>query len=125
MVGQLVPAGELPIWEAHFEREPWGFHATDQLLSKAALHIAQATGSVKEGVTVQDFMYSDAFDALKLTDPEIEKLSEAERANYLHRRLIKRFNELSLTQEDFEKLNDNDQRNYAERHAAQIKKVFG
>jgi hypothetical protein len=124
VVGKLVPASELPIWEAHFAREPWGFNATDQLLSKTALQIARATGSVKEGVTVQDLMVSDAYDSLQLNDQQIEELSEQEREYYLRRRLSQRFRDLDLTAEDFELLSKEDQLDYTRRHIAQVKKVF-
>lgn len=120
----MVPAGELPIWQVEFEREPWGFNALDQLLSKNALHVASAVGGVKEGVTVQDLMFTDRFETLQLTDDEIAALSEQERRYYRQKKLLKNFRELQLSPEEFAELSEAEQQDYTKRHVAQLKKVL-
>jgi hypothetical protein len=124
MVDDCVPASELPIWQTHFEREPWGFNALDQLFSKNALHVAGAIGGIKEGVKVQDLMFSDRFENLQLDDDEVASLGEQERNYYLQKRLLKNFRELQLSQNEFDQLSDSEKRDYTKRHVAQMKKVL-
>lgn len=120
----MVPASEVPVWETHFEREPWGFNALDKLFSKNAMHIAQSNGAKSE-LTVQDLMFSDRFDSLQLNENEIAALSEQERNFYLRKRLLKRFKDLELSQDEFDELCEADQNDYAKRHVEQLKKVLG
>lgn len=87
MVGELVPASELPIWRAHFAAEPWGFNAQDMLASKTAHQIGQVSGRVKPGSSYTDFMFKDKFDSGDLCKEEFELLSEQEQKIYVERQI--------------------------------------
>lgn len=81
-VGELVPAHEIPIWRAHFNAEPWGFHAQDMLTSKAAFQIVQSQQSMVAGSSYSDFMFKDRFESCELTQAEFDELSEDEQVMY-------------------------------------------
>jgi hypothetical protein len=83
----MVPAGELPIWEAHFAAEPWGFKAQDMLASKSVLQLGQAMGRLKPGVSVGDFMFKDKFENGQLTRDEFNELSKQEQHLYCEREI--------------------------------------
>jgi hypothetical protein len=83
----MVPASEIPIWEAHFASEPWGFKALDKLASKTVLQLGGAMGRVKPGVTVDDFMFKDKFENGQLTREEFNALSKAEQDLYCEREI--------------------------------------
>lgn len=86
-VGQLVPAGEMPLWRAYYAQEPWGFRASDMLQSKTAMQIAQASGRLKPGVGFADFMFKDRFESMELSDDEYQALSKEEKNLYLDRKI--------------------------------------
>lgn len=96
----------------------------DQLLSKNALHVGQAVGGWKEGVSVQDLMFADRFENLQLEDNEIAALSEQERNYYQRKRFVKRFRDLELSPDEFNQLSTADQNDYSQRHFAQLKRVL-
>lgn len=85
----MVPANEVPIWEAHFAAEPWGFKAQDMLASKMAMQIGSSMGRLKPGVSVGDFMFKDKFESGALTREEFNDLSNDEQNIYLEREIIK------------------------------------
>jgi hypothetical protein len=87
MVGQLVPASEMPIWQAHFNAEPWGFEAQDMLASKSAFQIIQASAQLKSGTDFTDFMFRDRFETGDLDAEEFESLSEEEKTLYVNRQV--------------------------------------
>lgn len=117
---EIVPAYELPIWQTHFEREPWGFNALDQLFSKNALHL----GGFKEGISVQDLMFTDRFENLQLSEDEIAALSEQERNYYERKRFSKRFSDLDLSEDEFNQLSESEQKDYSKRLVAKMKLVL-
>ncbi|WP_039913154.1 hypothetical protein [Cellvibrio mixtus] len=86
-VGELVPASELPIWRAFYNREPWGFEANDMLSSKNAYHHALTSGRVQPGVTYHDFMFTDPYESLSLTTEQYESLDEDEQLAYARRQV--------------------------------------
>lgn len=81
-VAEIVPASEVPLWDEYFSKEPWGFVAQDMISSKSTMHICASNSSLKPGVNYTDFMFSDRFDSLDLSQEEFEALSEKERAIY-------------------------------------------
>lgn len=85
----MVPASEVPIWEAQFAAEPWGFKAQDMLASKTAMQIGSSVGRLKPGVSVSDFMFKDKFESGGLTRDEFELMSKEEQSIYLDREIIK------------------------------------
>lgn len=87
MVGELVPACELPIWRAFYNREPWGFEADDMLSSKNAYHHVLASGRVQSGFSYHDLMFSDPFKSLSLTDEQYANLDEDEQLEYARRQV--------------------------------------
>lgn len=87
-VGEMVPASEMPIWRAHFEQEPWGFKALDQLASKSAFQIAQCSAALRPGTTYRDFMFTDRFESLELTEHEFSQLSDEEQSDYVKRQVL-------------------------------------
>jgi hypothetical protein len=119
MVGQMVPAAEIPIWETHFAREPWGYGAMDQLLSKTALQINRDSKS-----HYSDYMFTDAFDALTLTSDQFDRLSDVEKRDYKHRQFIRNYQNLELNGEEFEKLSQPEKNEYLNRKADLIKRVL-
>lgn len=78
----MVPASELPLWRAHFTKEPWGFEGSDMLASKSSLQICSAIGKLKPGVGYKNFMFSDRFETCDLTHEEFELLSKEEQDIY-------------------------------------------
>lgn len=86
-VGQIVPASEIPIWEAHFAAEPWGFKAQDMLASKLALQLGSVMGRVKPNASVSDFMFKDKFESGQLTRDEFNALSKEEQNIYCEREI--------------------------------------
>jgi hypothetical protein len=83
----MVPASELPLWRAHFAKEPWGFEADDMLASKSAMQICGAIGKLKPGVGHKNFMFSDRFETCDLTQEEFESLSKEEQNMYNDRQI--------------------------------------
>ena len=87
MVGEMVPASELPLWRAHFSREPWGFTAQDMSASKTAFQIGQVQGAVRPGTSYRDFMFTDPYESLSLTEEQFDELSEEEQLDYVRRQI--------------------------------------
>ena len=87
VLGDLVPASELPIWRVHFAQEPWGFKAMDMLASKSALQIGGAIGKLKPGANYRDLMFKDRFETCDLTHEEFELLSKEEQNIYNDRQI--------------------------------------
>lgn len=83
----MVPASEIPVWEAHFASEPWGFKAMDMLASKTVLQLGNSMGRLKPGVNVGDFMFKDKFETGQLTREEFSELSKAEQNLYCEREI--------------------------------------
>lgn len=79
---QLLPASELPIWQAHFNDEPWGFDAADYLQAKHAIHTSQ---TLKSGTRVRDLMEQDPYADLSLNQEQFEQLDEDEKLLYSQR----------------------------------------
>lgn len=82
-----MPASELPIWRVHFANEPWGFKAQDMLASKNAKQIFESTGRLRAGTSYREFMFTDPFESLDLTDEQFALLSNAERHDYVRRQV--------------------------------------
>lgn len=78
----MVPASELPIWQAHFAQEPWGFKAMDMLASKTAMQIGSAVGRLRPGASYKSFMFQDRFESCDLSQEEFDQLSKEEQNLY-------------------------------------------
>lgn len=83
----MVPASEMPIWQAHFAAEPWGFQAQDMLASKTVLQLGGALGRLKPGVAISDFMFKDKFESGQLTREDFNALSKEEQNLYCEREI--------------------------------------
>lgn len=81
-----MPASELPLWQAHYNDEPWGFDAEDYLHSKNAFFTST---TLKQGTSIKDLVEDDPYENLSLTPEQFEKLDHEEKTLY-SKRLVAR-----------------------------------
>lgn len=84
-VAEMLPASEVQLWSEFYNLEPWGFRADDMLASKIAMQVCSGLSKLKPNVTYRDFMFSDRFESMDLTDQELEQLSQEERDLYINK----------------------------------------
>lgn len=86
-VEQIVPASEVQLWAEYYHLEPWGFAGADMLASKTAMYVCGSNSQLKPGVSYKDFMFSNRYESLDLTQAEFDALSEEEQRIYVDKQV--------------------------------------